>query len=159
MENSLHTDSDDNVLLFWSGHGERGNWVWREEGNFSDELLRETLDRMAQEQKYRKLLGLIETCYSGSMGMMTEGIPGVLFVTAANEQETSKAECYSTDLGVWMTNRFTTTLLDCIEKNPDVAFRELYYHLFSSTLGSHVTVYNAEKFGNMYNNTMREFLE
>lgn len=159
MENSLHADSDDNVLLFWSGHGERGNWVWREEGKFSDELLRETLDRMAQEQKYRKLLGLIETCYSGSMGMMTEGIPGVLFVTAANEQETSKAECYSTDLGVWMTNRFTTTLLDCIEKNPDVAFRELYYHLFSSTLGSHVTVYNAEKFGNMYSNTMREFLE
>lgn len=159
MDNSLHSDCDDNVLLFWSGHGERGNWVWREDDAFSAEQLRETLQQLEQGKKYRKLLGLIETCYSGSMGQITEGIPGVLFVTAANEQETSKAECYNTDLGVWMTNRFTTTLLDCIETNPNVSFRELYYHLFSSTLGSHVTVYNAGNFGNMYTNTMREFLE
>ena len=159
MENSLHSDSDDNVLFFWSGHGERGNWVWREDDAFSAEQLHETLQQLEQGQKYRKLLGLIETCYSGSMGQITEGIPGVLFVTAANEQETSKAECYNTDLGAWMTNRFTTTLLDCIETNPDVSFRELYYHLFSSTLGSHVMVYNAGNFGNMYTSTMREFLE
>ena len=159
MDNSLHSDCDDNVLLFWSGHGERGNWVWREDDAFSAEQLRETLQQLEQGKKYRKLLGLIETCYSGSMGQITEGIPGVLFVTAANEQETSKAECYNTDLGVWMTNRFTTTLLDCIETNLDVSFRELYYHLFSSTLGSHVMVYNAGNFGNMYTSTMREFLE
>ena len=159
MENSLQSDCDDNVLLFWSGHGERGNWVWGEDDAFSAERLRETLLLLEQGKKYRKLLGLIETCYSGSMGLVTEGIPGVLFVTAANELETSKAECYNTDLGVWMTNRFTTTLLDCIEANPDVSFRELYYHLFSSTLGSHVTVYNAENYGNIFTNTMREFLE
>ena len=159
MENSLHSDYNDNVLLFWSGHGECGSWVWREDDAFSAERLHETLQQLEQGKKYRKLLGLIETCYSGSMGQITEGIPGVLFVTAANEQETSKAECYNTDLGAWMTNRFTTTLLDCIETNPDVSFRELYYHLFSSTLGSHVMVYNAGNFGNMYTSTMREFLE
>lgn len=159
MENSLHSDYNDNVLLFWSGHGECGSWVWRENDAFSAERLHETLQKLEQGKKYRKLLGLIETCYSGSMGLVTEGFPGVLFVTAANEQETSKAECYNTDLGAWMTNRFTTTLLDCIETNPDVSFRELYYHLFSSTLGSHVMVYNAGNFGNMYTSTMREFLE
>ncbi len=158
-ENSLPSNSSDNVLLFWSGHGEKANWMWRENDVFSAERLHETLVEMHNKGKYRKFLGLIETCYSGSMGIVTDGIPGVLFITAANEQETSKAEGYSCDLGVWMTNRFTTTLLDCVENNPDVTFRELYYHLFSSTLGSHVTVYNAKNYGNMYTNTMKEFLK
>lgn len=154
----LNSGPGDNLLLFWSGHGEPGKWLWGESDAFGVGLLSETVEQMAAAGKFRKMLGLIETCYSGSMGRGIEGVPGVLFMTAANENETSKADDFSTDLGVWLTNRFTTTLLNSVADNPAMSLRELYYRLFSSTLGSHVTVYNADCFGNIYDNSMAEFL-
>lgn len=157
-DNGLMSQSTDNVLLFWSGHGEKGRWLWDTDDTFDSAMLRETLTEMHREGKYRKMLCLIETCYSGSMGLAIEGIPGVLFITAANDRETSKADTYSTDLGVWMTNRFTTTLLSCISDNPGMPLRELYYRLFSHTLGSHVSVYNVENYGNIYKNSLEEFV-
>jgi hypothetical protein len=37
--------------------------------------------------------------------------------------------------------------------------RDLYYRLFLNTVGSHVMVYNADHFGNLYTSTMSEFIE
>ena len=104
------------------------------------------------------MLCLIEACYSGSVAEKCENIPGLLMLTAANGNETSKADIYNNDLGVWMTNRFTSCLLDEITKNPDIPLRELYYNLFQQTLGSHVSIYNANSYGSVYNNSMREYL-
>ncbi len=36
--------------------------------------------------------------------------------------------------------------------------RDLYNRLFINTVGSHVMVYNAENYGNLYNSTMDEFI-
>lgn len=148
----------DNVLLFWSGHGEKGKWMWGAEGDaFTAERLKETVSEMHQKGKYRKLLGLIETCYSGTMGEAVAGTPGVLFMTAANGKETSKADTYSIDLNTWMTNRFTTSLLHTLEANPSITMRQLYYNVFSSTLGSHVCLYGASAYGSVYTSTFGEF--
>lgn len=37
--------------------------------------------------------------------------------------------------------------------------RDLYYRLSLHTTGSHATVYNAALYGNMYRQTMREWLD
>ena len=47
---------------------------------------------MNEAGKYRKILFSMDACYSGSIGEACEGIPGVLFITAANAVETSKAD-------------------------------------------------------------------
>jgi len=39
-----------------------------------------------------------------------------------------------------------------------VAMRDLYYRLFINTVGSHVMVYNAENYGNLYSADMSEFI-
>ena len=36
--------------------------------------------------------------------------------------------------------------------------RDLYYRLFINTVGSHVMVYNAENYGNLYLANMSEFI-
>ena len=156
----IQADKDDNVLVFWSGHGVPGQMVWleREEG-FTTQLAKETFEAMHQGQKYRKLLCLTEACYSGSVMSATEGIPGILAITAANPYETSKADIYNTDLHVWMTNRFTATLHDCIIEAPGIPLRDLYYRLFINTVGSHVTLYNVNGYGNIYQESMKEFLK
>ena len=156
----IQADKDDNVLVFWSGHGVPGQMVWLERGEgFTTQLAKETFEAMHQGQKYRKLLCLTEACYSGSVMSATEGIPGILAITAANPYETSKADIYNTDLHVWMTNRFTATLHDCIIEAPEIPLRDLYYRLFINTVGSHVTLYNVNGYGNIYQESMKEFLK
>jgi len=156
----IGADSDDNVLLFWSGHGEPNQMVWldREEG-FTQELAQTTFKAMEEKKAYRKLLCLIEACYSGSVMSATEGIPGMLAITAANPTETSKADLYSTDLKVWLSNRFTATLQECIINSPDISLRDLYYKLFINTVGSHVMTYNVKNYGNIHRESMKEFLK
>lgn len=149
----------DNVLVFWSGHGLPGELCWlEEEQGFTAELARAVFEERCGKNRCRKLMCLVETCYSGSVFEGCLGLPGALFITAANPHETSKADIFSTDLGVWMSNRFTATLQDQLEANPAVPLRELYYRLFINTVGSHVMVYNVPFYGNIYKNTFEEFL-
>lgn len=155
---TFDSSASDNVLLFWSGHGNKGELVWGDNEALTADMVSETFQEMANEHKFRKMLCLIEACYSGSVAEKCEGVPGLLMFTAANGGETSKADTYSNDLGVWMTNRFTSCLLNEISKNPDISLHELYYSLFQQTLGSHVSVYNSNFYGSVYSNSMREYL-
>lgn len=148
----------DNVLLFWSGHGEKEHLIWGEDNSVTGPELAASLSRMQQSGRFRKMLCFFETCYSGSVAEACEGIPGILMFTAANPLETSKADVYSSALNVWMTNRFTSVLLAEATANPAISLRALYSAMFHRTLGSHVCVYNVGSFGSVYENAMREFL-
>lgn len=155
----IEADRQDNVLIFWSGHGVEGQLSWGslKEG-FTRDMMTETLKKLSDAGKYRKMLWLIETCYSASVAKGSEGIPGVLCITAADEKETSKADVYNADLGVWMSNRFTATLTEVIRQNPHISFRDLYYKLSNNTIGSHVRVVNNTNFDNLYRNSIDEFI-
>ena len=101
---------------------------------------------------------IMEACFSGGVMEQCEGIPGMLFITAANGDETSKADVFNGEMKVWMSNRFTSTFIEQITDNKEVAMRDLYYRLFINTVGSHVMVYNAENYGNLYSANMSEFI-
>lgn len=154
----ISADDTDNVLIFWSGHGAPGCFVWNEDERFAADLMRTTLQTLAMEKKYRKMLWLTEACYAGSVAKESEGLPGIMFITAAAENETSKADTFNDELGVWMTNHFTSTLEEQINLNPSISLRDLYFKLFRNTVGSHVTIYNQPNFDNLYQCTMKEFL-
>lgn len=156
----IEADGDDNVLLFWSGHGgyRQLSWLDRRTG-FTAETASEIFASMHEKQCYRKFLMMIETCYSGSVAEVCEGIPGMLAFTATNNMEPSKADVYNYDLGVWMSNRFTATLHECLAATPSITFSDLYYRMFVNTVGSHVMVYNADYFGNMYKEGMADFFQ
>lgn len=87
-----------------------------------------------------------------------EGVPGMLFITAANGDETSKADVFNSDMRIWMSNRFTSTFIEQIAANQSIAMRDLYYRLFINTVGSHVMVYNDQNYGNLYTSDMSEFV-
>ena len=155
----ISADSTDNVFLFWSGHGLPGELEWLEEKKgFSKDLAKATFKAAAEKKCYRKMLCLIETCYAGSVLPAIKGLPGILALTASGANETSKAEVRNNDLGVWMSNRFTMTFQECVETNPQMSLRDLYYKLFTNTVGSHVTLFNANHYGNLYKNDIWEFL-
>lgn len=150
----------DNVFIFWSGHGMPKYLCWNQTADaLSGDDLRNTFSEMHQQKRYRKLLMMVETCFSGGVVEACEGIPGLLFFTAANGDETSKADIFNEELNVWMSNRFTSTCIEQLSAQPDISLRDLYYRLFINTVGSHVMVYNAPFYGNMYQQNMGEFIQ
>lgn len=87
----------------------------------------------------------IETCFSGQWGEALMGQPDVLVLTAANAQESSKADVHDRDLGVYLSNAFARTFRRLIGGNNEISIYDLYRELYRTTKGSHVTIYNQQE--------------
>ena len=148
---------NDNIIVFWCGHGNFGKLAWGSRETVYGWQLNGILSKMNEAGKYRKILFSMDACYSGSIGEACEGIPGVLFITAANAVETSKADMKDPEMGIWLSNGFTRGFQETVDANPDIILRDLYYKLARNTVGSHATVYNVENYGNMYKESMNEY--
>ena len=152
-----------NVLFYWSGHGRstsRGGtneFVWRDTSagrGFSARLLRQT----AQQMQFRKFLVVAEPCYAECIIRNVDGLPGVLAMSGANANEQSWADCWSNEAKVWMCDRFSQNLVNCLSDNPDTSFRDLFLYCAQHTLGSHARIVNAANFGNLYTTGPAEFI-
>lgn len=153
----LQSTPNDNVLVFWSGHGDDGLLNYGENDLYA-ESIRNILLQMQAEGKYRKLLFVVEACYAGSVAEVCRGIKGALFITASNNAETSKADMYDSNLQVYLSNGFTRAFQTKITGQPDVTFRDLFYFVATQTVGSHASMYNQENFGNVFTSSMGEFM-
>lgn len=143
-----------NVFLFWSGHGARDRVLkWADRDLYAESFL-SFLEKA--QGNYRKMLAVMETCYSGSIGTYCEGIPGLLLLCAASSGEPSHADVLED--GVYLSNRFTRVFRSEVEANPAITLHQLYYQLATHTTASHAGLYNDACFGNVYRNTMEEFL-
>lgn len=158
LKDVVSSTSADNIIIYWCGHGSPNRLAWGGENTVYSWQIHDILQEMYNLNKYRKILFSMEACYSGSIAEACKEIPGVLFITAANAYETSKADMKDTDMGIWLSNGFTRAFQESIDENPHITMRDLYYKLARQTIGSHATVYNHTYYGNMYTNTMKEYL-
>lgn len=144
-----------NVFLFWSGHGARDEVLMWADDKLEAETFRDILE--AAEGNYRKMLAVMETCYSGSIGTYCEGLPGVLLLCATRSGETSHADVLED--GIYLSNRFTRVFRSQVEANPAISLHDLYYQLATHTTASHAGLYNDACYGNVYRNSPEEFLK
>ena len=151
---TLGSCTNDNVLFFWSGHGTQQGWQWKDTEILDADFARTMFGKM----QFRKMFAIVETCYSGGVAQGCTGIPGLLMMTAANPYEPSKADAFDDELQVYLSNTFTSSILSQFERQPQCTVRDLYLHAFDKTQGSHVMVYNAEHYGNLYLNGIGEYV-
>ncbi len=151
----VHGSPGTNVFLFWSGHGARDGVLKWADKNLEAESFRGILE--AAEGNYRKMLAVMETCYSGSIGSYCEGLPGVLLLCATRNGETSHADIMED--GIYLSNRFTRVFREIVEETPAISLHDLYYQLATHTTASHAGLYNDACYGNVYRNTPEEFLK
>lgn len=156
-ESILKMDSTTNLLVYWVGHGIPTGPKWLDE-TLAPSRISELFHQLAAMHCFRKSLFVIEACYAGKVGEACAGIPGLLCITAANEKETSKVNTYSCLLRTWLSNSFTDALLEEFAHRHENSLYELYGNLYGQTMGSHVSVYNADYFDNLYTSKFREFL-
>lgn len=147
----------DNVIMFWCGHGSQNTLMWGTENYVYGDDVRTLVEKLKEEKRYRKFLLVIDACYAGTIGEACEGIPGTLVFTAAHPNETSKADVFDGTLNVWLSNGFTRTFREKVSANPSISFKNLYYECVRGTTGSHPHIYNTPLYGNMQNETLKEF--
>lgn len=152
--------SNDNLLVYWVGHSDQNKGpLWLKE-TISPDTISKFLATLAERDCFRKALFIMETCYSGQVGesCKIQNIPRLLCITAANENEVSKASRYNTPGQIWLSNSFTDALLKQFQTEKEMSIYELYGNIYNLTLGSHVSVYNAKNFGNLRTSPINEFL-
>lgn len=155
----IRSTKNDNIFVFWSGHGYPNELCWAEQkSGLTARYLSDTFAEMDRLDNFRKQIWFVESCYSGSVLQVCKGIPGIVALTAADANETSKADIFNSALGVWMSNQFTYTLRSEITRNAAINLYNLYQKLFINTLGSHVMIYNEDLYGNVITNSMKEYL-
>jgi len=157
----IHPDSTSNVFLFWSGHGGSSDGpLWGNEDAsiyFGTKHINNIVTKMNQSNMYRRMMLAVETCFSGKWGEALLGQPDVLVLTAANSTESSKADVFSQELGVFLSNAFARTFRQEIDYNNRVSIYNIYIDLVKTTNGSHVSLYNEKQYGSVYTNTMEDF--
>lgn len=154
----IQPTASDNIIMFWCGHGASHTLMWGGHTSVYGSDMSRLISNLQQEGRFRKFMFVLDACYSGTIGEACEGIPGTLVFTAAHAFESSKADIYDNTLNVWLSNGFTRTFRDEVTANPDITLRELYYKTVRGTKGSHPRIYNASNYGNMYRESLREFL-
>ena len=150
----IQAGPQDNIFVFWSSHGNPGSLDFGGQENMSYTQMKEILTNTPR----RKMFFAVEACYSGGLGQTCTGLPGVLFITAANPYETSHADAWSQKIGVYRSNGFTAGFQKAIQADPSVSMNHLYYELARTTSGSHVKVYNIANYGSVYSSGMGEYL-
>jgi hypothetical protein len=152
------------VLLYWSGHGRSAahggadEFVWRNErtgAGFTAAMLRETAEQMT----FRKFFVCAEPCYGEAVIRAVDGVNGVLAMSGASASEQSWADNWSNDANVWMSDRFSQSMVNCLTDKPETSFRDLYLYCAQHTLGSHAKVVGAAWFGNLYLEGPAEFIK
>ena len=157
----IHPESTSNVFFFWSGHGGKQEGpLWGNEDSktyFGAERIKDIITQMDAANMYRRMILAIETCYSGKWGEAITGLPDVLVITAANDFETSKADLFDQQLGVFLSNAFARTFRTQLVAKPDITIYDLYRQLYKTTNGSHVSIYNQYEYGSVYSETMDDY--
>ena len=152
-----------NVLFYWSGHGRSQSqggadeFVWRDTRagqGFTADMLRQT----ASQMKFRKLCIAAEPCYGECVIRAVEGIPGVLAMSGASAAEQSWADHWNNDARIWMCDRFSLNLVNCLTDNPQSNFRDIFLYCAQHTLGSHAKIVNAANYGNLFTTGPAEFI-
>ncbi len=152
----IESGENDNIFIYWCGHGMSNSLAWGEK-LMSSQYLAYLFRKMSEQKQFRKIFFALDACYSGTIGRACEGIPEILVMTAANPFEPSKADMKDPEMGIWLSNGFTRAFEETLSETTDISIHDLYHILARHTVGSHVMLYNYVKFGNMYENRMSEF--
>eukprot|EP00040_Diaphanoeca_grandis_P021902 m.117114 g.117114 ORF g.117114 m.117114 type:complete len:376 (-) comp28555_c0_seq1:123-1250(-) len=119
MSKRLLSTKESNVQLYMTGHGGEDFLKFQDQGIVSGAELGDSFEQMYQQQRYKELLFIIDTCHAESL---LDGIhsPNVIGIASSSRHEDSYSVDLSRDIGVHMVDAFTGRLLQFLETvSPD----------------------------------------
>lgn len=134
-------------------------------------LLRKTLCALRSNNKLRRGLVVIESCFSGAFGGSEYGgldagcdglggnpLTGVALITAASSKEVSFATAYDAAVGAWVADQFSQAASRFVESSPTSSVADLYRAAYLGVPGSHVSIFNTTYAGRLSTVPLTEFI-
>ena len=135
----LQSDENSTVLVYISSHGAPGGDLIFSDGSerVSPQEISSIIDKMAENKRFGRMLIVLESCFSG-VTAATITTPGVVILSAAASDETSKAATYDSELSSWLSDEFTTQLISVLRNSdPSLTLRHLYQQVYYQVRSSH----------------------
>ncbi|MCA9689240.1 MAG: C13 family peptidase [Nannocystaceae bacterium] len=178
----LSPSASSDVYIYLAGHGGTAGIpigaVTAAEGLaggdevFTPSTLRASLCALAQEQRFRRAVVVIESCYAGVFGEAGYGgleygcsdvegeapLEGVALLTAANSREVSYAGAYDEDVPAWVNDAFSRGFVDNLQLSPSRTLADVYADTYQSTAGSHPSAFNLAHAGRLSDIKVSELL-
>jgi len=135
----LQSTKNSTVLVYLTSHADsEGNILFgNRDETMSPEEFSSVIDTMAENERFGKMLVILESCYSSATAALVK-TPDVVVISASAPDETSKASMYDSELSSWLSNEFTSTLLSLLrESDPSLSLRHLYQNLYYHVRSSH----------------------
>lgn len=137
----LQSNKNSTVLVYLSSHGAPGGDLIFGDGSewVSPQEFSSLIDKMAEEKKFKRMLVVLESCFSGAIAANVT-TPGVVVLSAAAPDETSKSAIFDSELSSWLSDEFTAELISLLRtSDPSLTlgqlYQQLYYHIRSSHPG------------------------
>lgn len=140
----LGSNENSTVLVYFASHGALGGLliIGKGEEVITPGEMTGLVETMKENKKFGKMLLLLESCYSGATAKDIT-TPGVLVITAAGNNETSKSATYDLDLSNWISDEFTSKLTSIIRESGDTdSVRDLFAEIYPAVRSSHPGIYN-----------------
>ncbi|MFH0967668.1 MAG: C13 family peptidase [Methanobacteriota archaeon] len=140
----LGSNENSTILVYFASHGAPGGLLVIGEGEavITPEEMNILVEKMKENQKFGQMLILLESCYSGAT-VEDISTSGVLVMTAAGKNETSKSAIYDPDLSSWISDEFTNKLTAIIRKSGETdSVRDLFAKIYPAVRSSHPGIYN-----------------
>lgn len=159
--NDFAPDSDDNVFVYWVGHGAKnGNLLWlNQSGNaVTPQAFNQWVGQLNSAGRYRKMLVCIEACYSGAVAKaLTQD--AVLCMSAADDDEMSVVHGDEKDeiLGTYLSDEFSYQLINYADNFSGTSLSGSYKYLYTSIPTSHVTLSKTSLFGCLVHTELDDF--
>lgn len=139
----LKSGSKDDVFIYYNDHGAPGYLCFPSDtgGHLTAKAFSDYIKKMQEEKKFKRLFIVIESCYSGSVGKLLNGMKNVICITAASESQSSYSFGYDFDIKTFRTNEFTHNFFTYILSHPEATIKETYEYTKIYTYGSDVQLF------------------
>nr|WP_319578350.1 C13 family peptidase [uncultured Methanospirillum sp.] len=135
----LQSTTNSTVLVYLTSHADSGGNILFGNGDdtISPKEFSSVIDTMADNDRFGKMLIILESCYSSATAALVK-TPDVVVISASAPNETSKASIYDSELSSWLSNEFTSELLSILrESDPSLSLRHLYQNIYYHVRSSH----------------------
>lgn len=135
----LQSNENSTVLVYLSSHGAPGGDLIFGDGGerVSAQDFSSLIDKMAGEKKFKRMLVVLESCFSGAIAANVT-TPGVVVMSAAAPDETSKSAIFDSELSSWLSDEFTAELVSLLHtSDSSLTLGQLYQQLFYHVRSSH----------------------
>ena len=139
---ALETTEEDDIFIYYDDHGAPGVLcvpTYNGPEIYADQISA-AIDQMKKDKKFRRILFVIEACYSGSVATNISG-SGVYVVSAAGPQQSSFSAQWDQELRTFRTNEFTQYFLQSAQEKPDGKILDVVNEASKKTIHSHVQAF------------------